>query len=171
MFWLRNKENDLKIFNYTLLKTWYMEDPEETMYVLIKLSHSWIPVRALGNAELRVLVCTFFPWDAWFSQGRSSAYACFFSWHALKIQKQRWIHTERSKALWYYRSLNTFRAAGNVIIVLPLLTNRMTRTAVKQFWQVIDRITDAGQCDYYEVIIKVIKQGLSDETDALQIYR
>ena len=25
----------------------------------------------------------------------------------------------------------------------------------------IDRITDAGQCDYYEVIIKVIKQGLS----------
>ena len=23
-------------------------------------------------------------------------------------------------------------------------------------------ITDAGQCDYYEVIIKVIKQGLSD---------
>ena len=25
-----------------------------------------------------------------------------------------------------------------------------------------DRITDAGQCDYYEVIIKVIKQGLSD---------
>ena len=26
----------------------------------------------------------------------------------------------------------------------------------------IDRITDAGQCDYYEVIIKVIKQGLSD---------
>ena len=32
----------------------------------------------------------------------------------------------------------------------------------------IDRITDAGQCDDYEVIIKVIKQGLSDncfETD------
>ena len=26
----------------------------------------------------------------------------------------------------------------------------------------IDRITDGGQCDYYEVIIKVIKQGLSD---------
>ena len=26
----------------------------------------------------------------------------------------------------------------------------------------IDRITDAGQCDYYEVIFKVIKQGLSD---------
>ena len=26
----------------------------------------------------------------------------------------------------------------------------------------IDRITDAGQCDYYEVIIKVIKQGLLD---------
>ena len=26
----------------------------------------------------------------------------------------------------------------------------------------IDRITDAGQCDYYEVIIKVTKQGLSD---------
>ena len=25
----------------------------------------------------------------------------------------------------------------------------------------IDRITDAGQCDYYEVIIKDIKQGLS----------
>ena len=32
----------------------------------------------------------------------------------------------------------------------------------------IDRITDAGQCDYYEVIIKVIKQGLSE--DALPIY-
>ena len=46
-------------------------------------------------------------------------------------------------------------------IVLSLLTNRMTRTAVKQFWQVIDRITDAGQCDYNEVVIKVIKQGLS----------
>ena len=40
----------------------------------------------------------------------------------------------------------------------------MTRTAVYQFWQVIDRITDAGQCDYYEVIIKVIKQGLSGFT-------
>ena len=25
----------------------------------------------------------------------------------------------------------------------------------------IDRITDAGQCDYYEVIIQVIKLGLS----------
>ena len=37
----------------------------------------------------------------------------------------------------------------------------MTRAAVKQFWQVIDRITDAGQCDYYEVVIKVIKQELS----------
>ena len=27
----------------------------------------------------------------------------------------------------------------------------------------IDRITAAGQCDYYEVIIKVIKQGLSGQ--------
>ena len=28
----------------------------------------------------------------------------------------------------------------------------------------IDRITDAGQCDYdyYEAVIKIIKQGLSD---------
>ena len=26
----------------------------------------------------------------------------------------------------------------------------------------IYRITDAGQCDYYEMIIKVIKQGLLD---------
>ena len=25
-----------------------------------------------------------FPWDAWSSLGGSSAYACFFSWHALK---------------------------------------------------------------------------------------
>ena len=29
--------------------------------------------RALGNAELRVLVRTFFPWDACFPLGRSSA--------------------------------------------------------------------------------------------------
>ena len=42
--------------------------------------------RAFGNAELRVLVRTFFPWDAWFSLGESPAYACFFSRHALKIQ-------------------------------------------------------------------------------------
>ena len=28
----------------------------------------------------------------------------------------------------------------------------------------IDRITDAGQCEYYEVIVKVIKQGLSGFT-------
>ena len=42
--------------------------------------------RALGNAELRVLVRTFFPWDACLSLGESSAYACFFSRHALKIQ-------------------------------------------------------------------------------------
>ena len=55
-----------------------------------------------------------------------------------------------------------FSSAGDVIIVLSPLTNRMTRTAVQQFWQVIDRITDEGQCDYYEVIIKVIKQGWSD---------
>ena len=34
--------------------------------------------RALGNAELCVLVRTFFPWDACFPLGRSSAYACFF---------------------------------------------------------------------------------------------
>ena len=33
----------------------------------------------------------------------------------------------------------------------------------------IDRITDAGQRDYYEVIIKVIKQGLSG--NCLKIYR
>ena len=33
----------------------------------------------------------------------------------------------------------------------------------------IDRITDAGLCDYYEVITKVIKQGLSD--NCLKIYR
>ena len=45
----------------------------------------------------------------------------------------------------------------------------MTWTAVSQFWQVIDRITDAGQCDYYEVIIKVIKQGFSG--NCLKIYR
>ena len=32
----------------------------------------------------------------------------------------------------------------------------------------IDRITDAGQCDYYEVIIKVIMQGLSG--NCLKIY-
>ena len=44
-------------------------------------------IRALGNAELRVLVRTFFPWDAGFTLGRSSVYACFFSRHALKIQK------------------------------------------------------------------------------------
>ena len=48
-----------------------------------------------------------------------------------------------------------------MIIVLSLLTN-LTQTAVWQFYQVIDRITDAGQCDFYEVIIQVIKQGLSD---------
>ena len=42
--------------------------------------------RALGNAELRVLVRTFFPWDACFSLDGSSAYACFFNRHALKIQ-------------------------------------------------------------------------------------
>ena len=47
-----------------------------------------------------------------------------------------------------------------MIFVLSLLTNRRTRTAVQQFLQVIDRITDAGQCDYYEMIIKIIKQGL-----------
>ena len=28
--------------------------------------------------------------------------------------------------------------------------------------KVIDRITNAGQCEYYEVIVKVIKQGLWD---------
>ena len=44
----------------------------------------------------------------------------------------------------------------------------MTQTSVKQFWQVINRIADAGQCDY-EVIIKVIKQGLSG--NCLKIYR
>ena len=50
-----------------------------------------------------------------------------------------------------------FSSAGDVIIVrLSLLTNPMTRTAVHQFWQVIDRITDAGQCDYFEVIFKMI---------------
>ena len=43
-------------------------------------------IRAFVNAELRVLVNTFFPWDAWFSLGGSSVYACFFSRHALKIQ-------------------------------------------------------------------------------------
>ena len=43
--------------------------------------------RALGNAELRVLVRTFFPWDACLSLGGSSAYACFFSRHALKMQE------------------------------------------------------------------------------------
>ena len=35
----------------------------------------------------------------------------------------------------------------------------------------IDRITDAGQCDYYEVIIKVIKQGLSDNCLKQMRYR
>ena len=45
--------------------------------------------RALGNAELRVLVRTFFPWDACFLLGGSPAYACFFSQHALKIQELR----------------------------------------------------------------------------------
>ena len=35
----------------------------------------------------------------------------------------------------------------------------------------IDRITDAGQCDYYEVIIKVIKQGLSDDCLKQMRYR
>ena len=45
-----------------------------------------VTARALGNAELRVLVRTFFPWDACFPLGRSSAYACFFSRHAPKIQ-------------------------------------------------------------------------------------
>ena len=34
-------------------------------------------MRALGNAELRVLVRKFFPWDACFSLGGSSMYACF----------------------------------------------------------------------------------------------
>ena len=45
-----------------------------------------------------------------------------------------------------------------MIIVL----SQLTQTAVKYFWQVIDRITDAGQCDYHEVIIEVINQGLLD---------
>ena len=35
----------------------------------------------------------------------------------------------------------------------------------------IDRITDAGQCDYYEVIIKAIKQGLSDNCLKQMRYR
>ena len=35
----------------------------------------------------------------------------------------------------------------------------------------IDRITDAGQCDFYEVIIKVIKQGLSDNCLKQMRYR
>ena len=55
------------------------------------------------------------------------------------------------------------------------MTNCMTRTAVQQFWQVIDRIADEGQsqCDYYEVFIKVIRERLGEllETDALPIYR
>ena len=45
----------------------------------------WV-CRALGNAELCILVRAFFPWDAWSSLGGSSVYACFFRWHALKIQ-------------------------------------------------------------------------------------
>ena len=35
----------------------------------------------------------------------------------------------------------------------------------------IDRITDAGQCDYYEMIIQVIKQGLSDNCLKQMRYR
>ena len=42
---------------------------------------------------------------------------------------------------------------------------------MKQFLQVIDRITDAGQCDYYKVIIKVIKEGLSDSCLKQMRYR
>ena len=33
--------------------------------------------RALRNDELRVLVSTFCPWNAWFSLDGSSSYACF----------------------------------------------------------------------------------------------
>ena len=43
--------------------------------ILLKIGA--IMCRALGNAELRVLVRTFFPWDACLSLGESSAYACF----------------------------------------------------------------------------------------------
>ena len=35
----------------------------------------------------------------------------------------------------------------------------------------IDRITDAGQCDYCEIIIKGIKQGLSDNCLKQMRYR
>ena len=35
----------------------------------------------------------------------------------------------------------------------------------------IDRITDAGQCDYYEMIMKVIKQVLSDNCLKQMRYR
>ena len=42
---------------------------------------------------------------------------------------------------------------------------------MKQFLQVIDRITNAGQCDYYKVIIKVIKEGLSDSCLKQMRYR
>ena len=35
----------------------------------------------------------------------------------------------------------------------------------------IDRITDAGQCDYEEVVIKVIKQGLSNNCLKQMRYR
>ena len=54
-------------------------------FILLHIVPPW-RVRALRNAELCVLVRTFFPWDAWFSLGESPAYTCFFSRHALKFQ-------------------------------------------------------------------------------------
>ena len=65
----------------SILNAWFYFVFAKKLDILVR---KYVYFRALGNAELRVLVRTFFPWDACFSLVGSSAYACFFSRHTLK---------------------------------------------------------------------------------------
>ena len=102
-------------------------------------------LRALGNAELRVLGCKLFTWDAWFSPGGSSAYTCFFSRHVPNIQ-EREINTPREiKNAFKYRLRLTFQAAGDVCLCWPIEWLGLQWSNPDRW---LTRLPMRGQCDY-----------------------
>ena len=155
--------------------------PKKTFYTAMSLlPMSYMLSEHLRNSLRQGLTCIFFcselhqsspkrritrisshvlPWDALFLLGGSSAYTCFFSRHALKIQE----HTGRSKALWYYRSWHAFEPQESWL--LSCLCWPIVWLGLQ--WSKSDRwLTGLPMRDSVIItrsfIIKVIKQGLSD---------
>ena len=76
-FWQLHTGKDYYKYNIPSFH-WRSSSGTSSLNMLLSLRvPSHLRPRALGNAELRVLVLTFFPWDAWFLLGGSPAYACF----------------------------------------------------------------------------------------------